>query len=341
MGVLTRKYRPKVFEEVVGQDLAVKILKAVAKNPSKSATCLILSGPWGTGKTTLARIFGRALSCETFNSTGKICLKCKGCMNWDKLNNRYIEYDSSLVGNVSQVRELKPVFEMVTDFYRVIVLDEAHLISRQAQSSLLKVIEEGPEKTFFVLCSTDPEMILDTIHSRSLPVDLYKVTNQVIIEHLSDIYKKETGGDDVDNRVLDRIAFKCDGHVRDAVMLLEGYMVSNDESVLDLPIDDIVLYFDELSKGNKQNAVVLVSKGIMRHPVHQIQKSLNYVILQLVASYVRKAGNNYLEISNRLGLRTFDIFKMASDSWAQGVFKDKYLTASFFLTLVEKFYVRR
>jgi DNA polymerase III subunit gamma/tau len=340
MGVLTRKYRPHVFETVVGQDLAVKLLKAVAKKPSRSANSLVLSGPWGTGKTTLARVFGRALSCENFLTTGRICMKCSGCRNWDKLSNRYIEYDSSMVGNVQQIRELKPVFEMVTEFYRVIVLDEAHLISRQAQSSMLKVIEEGPPKTFFVLCSTDPDMILDTIHSRSLPVDLYKVGNAVIVDHLKNIYKNETGKDDISPDVLERIAFKCDGHVRDAVMLLEGYMVSEDESVLDLPIDDIRMFFDMVSKGEREQAIAVVSKGIMRHPVHQIQKSLNYVVMQMVASHVRKGGN-YLEIAQRLNLRVYDIFKIASDSWSQGVFKDKYLTASFFLTLVNQFTNRR
>jgi len=337
MGVLTRKYRPKVFEEVVGQDLAVKILKSVAKNPAKAPNSLVLSGPWGTGKTTLARIFGRALACDNFKTTGKICLKCSGCKRWEEISNRYIEYDSSMVGNVGQIRELKPVFEMATDYYRVIVLDEAHLISRQAQSAMLKVIEEGSPTTFFVLCSTDPEMILDTIHSRSLPIDLYKVDGVVIMDYLKGIYESETGDTNISENVLNRIAFKCDGHVRDAVMLLEGYMVSNDESVLDLPIDDIITFFDLLTQGDKNAAIGAVMKGIMRHPIHQIQKSLNFVVLQMVSTHVRQSEGVYSVITKRMGMGVFQLFKMVSENWTQGVFKDKYLTASFFLALVNKF----
>lgn len=340
MGVLTRKYRPKVFEEVVGQDLAVKLLKAVAKNPEKSPNSLVLSGPWGTGKTTLARIFGRALACDNFKTTGKICLKCPGCRRWEEISNRYIEYDSSMVGNVSQIRELKPVLELVTDYYRVIVLDEAHLISRQAQSALLKVIEEGSPTTFFVLCSTDPELILDTIHSRSLPIDFYKVDGTVIMNYMLQIYEAETGKTDLSENIRNRIAFKSDGHVRDAVMLLEGYMVSNDESVLDLPLDDIISFFDLLSQGNKDGAIGVIMKGIMRHPVHQIQKSLNFVVLQLVSTYVRNSEGVYAEVARRMGLRTLQLFKIVSENWTQGVFKDKYLTASFFLALVNQFGVK-
>lgn len=336
MAVLTRTYRPKVFEEVIGQTLAVKILRAVAKNPEKSPKSLVLSGPWGTGKTTLARVFGRALSCDNFSRTGKICLTCEGCRRWDDVSNKYIEYDSSMIGSVSQIRELRPVFEMSTDFYRVIVLDECHLVSRQAQSALLKVIEEGPLKTFFILCSTDPEMILDTIHSRSLPVDFYKVDNALIVEYLQEIVKKE-GSEPLDKDLLDKIAFKSDGHVRDAVMLLEGYLVSGETDILNLPLDDITEFFVEVGQGRLMEAVSRVQKRIMKYPVHQVHRSLNYVVLQLVATESMGLKNKYTQAVVSLRGRSFDVFKTVSDNWAQGVFDDKYLTAAFFLTLVRLF----
>jgi len=241
-----------------------------------------------------------------------------------------------MVGNVNQIRDLKPVFEMVTDFYRVIVLDEAQLISRQAQAACLKVIEEGSPKTFFVLCSTDPDMILDTIHSRSLPVDFFKVDGPVIKTFLKEIYEKETGKTDISDDILSKIAFKSDGHVRDAVMLMEGYMVSNDEAVLALPLDDIAEFLLCLGNNDGRSAIGVVRYKIMKHPTHQIQKSLNYLVMQLVSSHVMGSGQ-YLNVAQSLGERSMMLFRLVSENWVQGVFNDKYLTVSFFLSLVKQF----
>jgi DNA polymerase III gamma/tau subunit len=241
-----------------------------------------------------------------------------------------------MVGNVNQIRDLKPVFEMSTEFYRVIVLDEAQLISRQAQAACLKVIEEGSPTTFFVLCSTDPDMILDTIHSRSLPVDFFKVDGPVIKDFLKGIYKQETGLEDLTDDILSKIAFKSDGHVRDAVMLLEGYMVSNDEAVLALPLDGIAKFLMCLSNNDGNGAVALVRHDIMKHPTYQIQKSLNYLVMQLVSSHVMGTGP-YLHIAQAMGERSMSLFRLVSENWVQGVFDDKYLTVSFFLSLVKQF----
>lgn len=339
MADLTKKYRPKTFEEVIGQPLAVKILKAIAKKPEQETNCIILSGDWGCGKTTLARIFGRALNCESFKTTGKICLKCKGCLSWGETNNRYIEYDSSSVGNVNQIKDLKPVFGLYTDFYRVIVLDEAHLISRQAQSALLKELEEGTGKTFFVLCSTDPDDILKTIHSRSTPVEIFKVDNATMTEFLQRVYNEEREDTDkeISKDILDKIAFKADGHVRDALKLLANYMREFDEEVLNLPINDIKDFFIEVAQGKNDEAILRLQKNIMKYPVSQVHRSLNYVVLQLVATYARGVNTVYSGLAKFYGVRVLDIFDYVAEMHVQGVFKDRYLTTSLFLTFIKKF----
>jgi DNA polymerase III subunit gamma/tau len=332
--VLTIKYRPKTFGEVIGQPMAVKLLKAIAKNPNVSQKSLILSGAWGTGKTTLARIFGKALSCENFSKVGDVCGKCKSCIEWDTVSNRYIEYDSAMVGNVGQIRELKPVFELATSFYRVIVLDEAHLISRAAQSAMLKVIEEGNPNTFFLLCSTDPQMILNTIHSRSLPVEFNPVDTQIISEYLGKLAKEE--GQEVSTELLDRIAFKSEGHVRDALMLLQCYLISHDEGIIQLPIDVITEFFFYARKGDQVKAMQL-SKAIMKYPLHQVHRSMNYVIMQMVACYTMKLNNRYTEVVELYGQNTMELFRLVSENWSQGVYVDRYLTAAFFMSLLKIF----
>ena len=335
MAGLTTKLRPKSFEEVIGQTLAVKILKAVARKPSESSTSLILSGDYGCGKTTLARIFGRALACETFKDTGKICFKCESCRRWEDVTNRYVEYDSSMVGNVQQIKDMKPVFELYTDYYRVITLDEAHLMSRPAQSALLKTLEEGNPHTFFVLCSTDPKGILDTIHSRSLPVDFYKVDQKIISDYLSGVFEKETG-EKIEERIVDKIAFKADGHVRDGVITLETYMLERDEEILNIPLNDIAFFFVYIGQGKKKESEEQIQK-IMKYPIAQIQRTLNYVVMKAVETHVMGLDNVYKNITDIYKDNIINVFKLVSELWVQGCFKDKYLTISFFYTLLRMY----
>lgn len=335
MAELTKKYRPKCFSEVIGQPLATKILKEVVKDAENTPKSLILSGEYGTGKTSLARIFSRALSCEKFKDIGKICFKCEGCLKWGDVSNRYIEYDSSMVGNVQQIKELRPLFEMYTDYYRVITLDEAQLISRQAQAALLKVLEEGNPKTFFVLCSTDPQAILKTIHSRSTPVDFYSVDQNVMSDYLIDVYKKEKN-EDLSKQVSDKIAFKADGHVRDGIKLLELYMLNKDEEILNIPLNAIALFFIFLGEGKKEEAEKQISK-IIKYPLVQIQRTLNYVIMKSVECHVMKQDNIYKNITDLFKDNIINIFKLISELWVQGVFKEKNLTISFFYTILRMY----
>lgn len=327
---LTNKYRPSVYDELIGQCTAEKIMQAVAKEPERSGRSVILHGPYGTGKTSLARIFGRSLRCESFPKTGKICMKCKGCLSFDQTNSSYLEYDASTTGNVETIRNMQNIFDQVTEDYRVIVFDEIHVASTKAQSALLKIIEEGSPSTFYLFCTTEYDKVLKTIQSRSLPVEFYRVGDHLIEKHLTSICEQEEVTD-LEEGVLEKIALKSDGHVRDALMVLEGYILSRDSNLITLPIEEIKQFFGYLSLKSYEQAHG-TAKKIMRNPTNQVHRSLNFVIMKIVEAEITKKGE-YAELAERLG-KPIKYFKFIAEPWVQGSFTDEYLAYSFFLTLI-------
>lgn len=284
--------------------------------------------------TTLARIFAKAFSCENFETTSEVCGTCEPCRKFDEgvVTDRYIEYDSADVGNVEDIKSLRSVFDQVSDHYRVITLDECHLMSPKAQSALLKVIEEGSSRTFYVLCTTDPEKVLKTIISRSLPVELSLIEHEVVIQRMKEVCIYE----DIQvpsQEILGRIALKADGHMRDAMMTLSGYLLTNDEAVITLPIEEVKSFFAYIANRNIENARDKVS-CIMKYPVHQVHRSLNYVIMKIIETSFLKEDNEYKYIADKLGKSSLQLFKIVSEPWVNQAFKDEYLAYAFFLTLL-------
>ena len=163
--MITQQYRPKTFSAVAGHKGVIETLKCIVKNPENAPRTIILQGEYGTGKTTCARILARALNCPN-QKGGEPCGDCPVCNSDLDLSPYYSEYDSAIIGNVDTIRGLRDTFYYNSDDgYKVIVLDECHLISKQAQAALLKVFEETKGNIFFVLCTTDAQMLLPTIRS--------------------------------------------------------------------------------------------------------------------------------------------------------------------------------
>ena len=221
--MLTQKCRPRTFKEVAGHRNVVETLKCIAKSPVNAPKTIILQGEFGTGKTTCARILARALNCKN-QVNGEPCGNCPVCNCDLDVSPFYAEYDSAIVGGVDQIRDLRETFYYNSDTgYRVIVLDECHLISKAAQAALLKVFEETKGNIFFLLCTTDAQLLLPTIRSRSLELRFNLIPDVYLKQNLKDIAEKEHI--EIDDETLNLIVSRSEGHARNAQMLLDRYQL--------------------------------------------------------------------------------------------------------------------
>ena len=217
---LYRKYRPTVFDDVVGQNVVVNTLKnAIKYNHINHA--YLFSGPRGTGKTTIAKIFARSVNClEPVD--GVACGKCKSCLySFSKECMDIIEIDAASNNGVDEIRELRSKVNILPSElkYKVYIIDEVHMLSIGAFNALLKTIEEPPEHVIFILATTDPEKIPATIISRCQWYSFKKIGNDDIKKRLSEIVSEENIK--IEGKVLDKIAQASDGGLRDAIGLLD------------------------------------------------------------------------------------------------------------------------
>ncbi len=219
---LYRKYRPQRFDEVVGQDHVTGTLRKEVIE-EKIAHAYLFTGPRGTGKTTTARILAKALNCADLGPDGEPCNRCPSCVaitEGSALD--VIELDAASHNKVEDVREIRVNVGTVAaagGARRVYILDEAHMLSRAAGNALLKTLEEPPEHVVFVLATTEPYKLLDTIRSRAQRFDFHPVGSETLVAHLESIAGSE--GFDVDHSGLAAVAAHAGGSVRDAMSLLE------------------------------------------------------------------------------------------------------------------------
>lgn len=219
METLSLGYRPVRFSEVVGQEHVKAILRAMVDS-GNVPPALVFSGTRGTGKTTCARIFAAALNCE--NPThGDACGTCAQCLAVQRQNsNSVTEVDAASNGGVEEVRRIKDMVLYSHDAeWRVVILDEAHSMSSSAYHALLKLLEEPPAKTAFVLVTTEPEKIIGTVRSRSMPFEFRRIKTTDVEARLRSIAQSE--GSHADDTLFSEIAKYAQGGLRDAVMLFD------------------------------------------------------------------------------------------------------------------------
>jgi DNA polymerase-3 subunit gamma/tau len=237
--IFARKYRPKNFEEMVGQKPVVQTLQNAIKN-NRVAQAYIFSGMRGIGKTTVARILAKALNCQ-YGPTPTPCNKCEFCLSInddrsvdvleiDGASNRTVED----IGPIRDTAKYKPIHSR----YKVIIIDEVHMLSTHAFNALLKTLEEPPERTIFIFATTEFHKVPATIVSRCQHFEFKKISQKEIINHLLEIAQKEKIT--ISAFGLNLIAEAAEGSLRDAQSLLDQAVAFSGEVIQDKDLKEIL-----------------------------------------------------------------------------------------------------
>ena len=217
---LYRKYRPKTFDDVYGQQIVVQTLKNVIKN-NKLTHAYLFVGPRGTGKTSIAKIFAKTINC-LHPKDGLSCEKCDICIsNNSNENVDIIEMDAASNNGVDEIREIRNHITLLPTVskYKIYIIDEVHMLTTGAFNALLKTLEEPPEHIIFILATTEPHKIPLTIMSRCQSFEFKPIPVATIKERLKYICAQENIN--IDDKSLNLIAEESNGGLRDAVSMLD------------------------------------------------------------------------------------------------------------------------
>ena len=235
--VLARKYRPKIFNDIISQSHVTRIIKNSIES-DKIHHAYILTGIRGVGKTTYARILSKALNCtknENDRPTFEPCLICKNCISIEESRHQDIlEIDAASNTGVADIREIieNAKYKPIMARYKVYIIDEVHMLSNSAFNALLKTLEEPPEHVKFILATTEIKKIPLTVMSRCQRFDLHRLTIEELANYLQNIAKKE--GVEIKERASMLISKAAGGSARDGLSLLDQAILTCKDSVIDL-----------------------------------------------------------------------------------------------------------
>lgn len=311
--LITQSARPKTLRDVAGQEVVKQALRSIVKSPETSPRVLILHGTYGIGKTSIARAFARAVNCK-HPVDGDACGECEVCLSKIEDTQYYDEYDSSIIGNVEDIKRLREFFDYNSkDGYRIITIDEAHLISRQAQSALLKTFEEINSNVFFILCTTEKEKLLPTIISRSFDLKLNPISYNEMKDNLIKVAKENEI--EITDDVVDMIIRKSEGHLRDAHMLLSNYKLldkDNFRKLLTSARDVYLMYYISCYQGNLDNVYKCLD-ALLRFPLTDLKRDYESLILEIMecaTGYIKpkdKLMDNLLKLVKSKAMNLYSI----------------------------------
>jgi DNA polymerase III subunit gamma/tau len=299
--VLARKYRPQHFSEVIGQEHVTRTLKN-ALEQGRTAHGYIFSGHRGIGKTTVARILAMALNCRSADHpVPEPCGVCDSCTEIRAGNSvDVIEIDAATNRGIDEIRELREAarYRPARDRFKIYILDEAHQITDAAFNALLKTLEEPPAHVVFMLATTQPEDIPQTIRSRCQHFSFHAVRFEQIVQQLRDIVKRENI--DADDNSLALLAEAGDGSMRDALSILDQAIACcgerlTTEIVLELvgaaPSHVIEELMQSVSQNKSEDALRLIDKLLRegQSPVHFARQLVRFLRNAIVA---KVAGDN-------------------------------------------------
>ena len=306
--VLSLKYRPQNFLEVVGQEHVTKTLVNAFKK-ERVGQGYIFTGPRGVGKTTTARILAKGLNCKD-SKNGNPCNKCTICDEITEYRNLdVLEIDGASNRGIEEIRNLRELikFSPMNSKYKIFIIDEVHMLTNQAFNALLRTLEEPPPHGKFIMCTTDIHKVPDTIISRCQRFDFNRISINHIKESINSILLKEKLESDVES--VEAIATKSEGSMRDALSILDQVIAFSDSKINFKDVENILglvsseIYFRLTDSIKDKNTELLletlteIRKGGI--PVGDVLKGLNVHIRNLMYASLND-GINILDMSDDL-----------------------------------------
>jgi len=276
--VLSRKWRPQKFQDVVGQEHVTRsLINAITKD--RLGHAYLMTGTRGIGKTSVARLFAKSLRCLDRADDGNPCGTCRACEEFKSGSSMNIfEIDGASNNSVDHIRDLINNVQTLPTFgnYKIYIIDEVHMLSASAFNALLKTLEEPPGHVIFILATTEPHKLLDTVLSRCQRFDFRNASVESLVSHISLIAEKE-GIKFENNQILETIAIQGSGSFRDTLSLLDQVLCFSSDGEITEEITSTALGLA------KTSSIKTLCEGIILGSVHEVSASYRQLLFENIS----------------------------------------------------------